>query len=564
MRRKLWILVCCAVLCLTGCSKQEQTYAEKCWESVSVRMDMDEYINQNMAGWNVETLQQEANDAESPLRCRFKAVALLCASEYGNQQEQYPMSSAYAKAILGNLLTDEENFWKEMKEVYCFDAFIPLLLDAAGEFDGEILVKLLEVPKESGLQYSVQNTVKKWIEGKPEKMPMFGESLMASGYFDDWNSPQWKDMFFSEGIHMDSIDDAVKHIAYLRDTILPLAQDGRNPALYVGPSKATGEDYLYTTLTIGIGEELTLQEPGTDLPEEIVTEGKKLIALYRNLQGDEFPSSPEPMRLLGDFMLNLSAQEYPASIEEADYYLVLTSAYEYGDYYYYENGEPSDIMEVYSTTSVDLYEAGTGRFLRHLGNLIENPARGIVDNGSGNKLRYPEEVTADILYYIYSHVNEPEAYAMLVDQIGDQIAFDRDEAVLLGKWEIVYHSSEIVDTFEDLVSTYVANEGNRFIKAECTITNRGNVADTLFSIGSDSWNNVNICLIDSESDAYYDNLNQDTMDSRILGKGRLEPGESQMGAVFFEVPDKVAQKKDTLCITLVYPEGRKVLLCPLE
>ncbi len=37
-------------------------------------------------------------------------------------------------------------------------------------------------------------------------------------------------------------------------------------------------------------------------------------------------------------MMGLSAEEFPASIEEADYYLVLTPDYQYGGYYQASDG----------------------------------------------------------------------------------------------------------------------------------------------------------------------------------------------------------------------------------
>lgn len=556
----MWIIVGCLALCLTGCGKQ-LTYAETCWENISYSTKLDEYVAENAGGLDVAALQNEASSAESTLSQQFMATALLCATEY--DKEQYSMSSPYVDAFLTKVLTDEENFWKTLDEVGNFEIFFRPMLDAAEELDGEILVKLLQgIPEDSNYKYGLQKELDSWIEDNPVKLMETGEELIASGYFDDWISSKWSTVFFYNEAQVDSMADAIKYMVYLRDTILPLAQAGANPAVYVGPSDLTGEDYLSTELMIAVGEELTLQESGSEeSSEEIVTEGKKVVALYRNLQEEEFPYSPKPLRLIGDFMLNLSSQECPASIEEADYYLVLTPAYEYGDYYYYDNGEASDVREIHSTTSVDLYEAGTGRFLKHLGNVLEDSARNIFSSGSDNAPRYPEEVNADILYYIYSHVNDPEGYAFLVDQIGDKEEFEKEEAILIGPWEITYHGSEIVDSFETNLSKYTADEGNQFINVEVTLTNRGNQNDTFISASFDGWEDVALYMIDFANETYYDCINQEISNFGLFGKDSMEPGESQTGELVFQVPDGAVQQMDALYIAI--SKGRQVLACPL-
>lgn len=568
MKTKLWIIVACLALCLMGCGEQEKTYAETCWEAISYTASLDGYLEENAWNLDAEALQSEAGDTESTLAQQFQAAALLCAVEYRKGEVEYPLSSSYADAFLSKILTDEETFWATLEEIKCFEIFIPPMLNAAKELDGELLVKIMEsIPEDSSHKYSLEQELKSWIEENPEKLLATGDGLIASGYFDGWISSQWNTMFFNNDPYVGSINDALEYIAYLRDTILPMAQAGDNPALYVGPSEYTGEDYLHTTMMLDIGEELTLQEPGSeDLAEEIVTEGKKLLALYRNTQGDEFPDSPAALRIIGDFMLNLPAGECPASIEEADYYLVLTPTYEYGDYYYYDNGEASDTMEVHSTTSVDLYEAGTGRFLRHLGNVLEESAQDIFSSGNDSNLRYPEEVTADILYYIYRHVNEPDAYAALVDQVGDKMEFERDEAILIGQWEVTYHGYEVVDAFETSLSNYTADAGNQFVKADITITNRGIISDsflsTTISIGSDDWEDVQVYIVDFANEAYYDCINRNVTNFGLFGGGQLEPGESKRGELVYQVPDEAVQGMESLYIAV--SKGRQILICPLE
>ncbi len=560
MKRKIWIIGGVLALCLTACGKEPKTYSETCWEAISYSTELDEYVAENAEGLDVEALKSEADSAESTLSQQFRAAALLCATEYG--KEQYSVSSPYVDAFFAKVLTDEENFWKSLEEVNHFEIFFRPMLDAAKELDGEILVKLLEIPEDSGFQYGLRQELDGWIEDNPVKLLQTGGELIASGYFDSWISSKWNTVFFYKEARVDRVDDAVKYIGYLRDVILPMAQSGTDQAVYVGPSDITGEDFLSTELMIEIGEELTLQEPeGEELSEEIVTEGKKLIALYRNPQGDEFPYSPGPLRLIGDFMLNLPGQECPASLEEADYYLVLTPAYEYGDYYYYENGEASDVREVHSTTSVDLYEAGTGRFLKHLGNVLEESAQGIFSSGSDNAPRYPEETDADILYYIYSHANDPEAYAFLVDHIGEKEEFTKEESILIGPWEVTYHGSEIVDAFETKLSSYTADAGCRFVKAQFTLTNRGIQQDTFITSSFDGWEDVAIYIVDFGNETYYDCINQEISNIGLFGKDSVQPGESQTGELIFQVPEGALGQADALYMAI--SKGRQVLICPL-
>lgn len=79
MKTKLWFIVGCLALCLTGCGKQELTYAESCWESISYTTKLDDYLEER--AWNLDevALQSEAGNTESDLSQQFRAAALLCA-----------------------------------------------------------------------------------------------------------------------------------------------------------------------------------------------------------------------------------------------------------------------------------------------------------------------------------------------------------------------------------------------------------------------------------------------------------------------------------------------------
>lgn len=109
---------------------------------------------------------------------------------------------------------------------------------------------------------------------------------------------------------------------YLKNTVIPAVEGKFGEDSFKNTSQLTQEDYYASNLTVTVDEELTLrdesssQETEEGEPEAIEIEGKKVIALYRNLQGEEFDASPPSLRLIGDFMLELPEEEYPATADE--------------------------------------------------------------------------------------------------------------------------------------------------------------------------------------------------------------------------------------------------------
>ena len=181
----------------------------------------------------------------------------------------------------------------------------------------------------------------------------------------------------------------------LRGSRLPMLEAEFGTEEFQEASELTNENYYSTNLTVTVADSLSLKEPDeASLHETIETEGKKISAFYQNPHTEEFTEefkdSPAPLRLLGDFMLSLPDEEYPQSLAEADYYLVLTPSYEYGDFYTDMSGKESKIQQVSSSTSVDLYESGTGTLLRHLGNVMEHPSSSIFEDLSEESAEYPE------------------------------------------------------------------------------------------------------------------------------------------------------------------------------
>ena len=118
---------------------------------------------------------------------------------------------------------------------------------------------------------------------------------------------------------------------------------------------------------------------------------------------------------MGGFLMALPEGEAPATPAEADYYLVLTAHFERGDYYKGATGKDTGTQQVNSLTSVDLYDAATGAFLRHLGNLRESAPDTVYASYGDTSLQYPVPTKSDVLLYLYHNVNDPDAYFSLLD-----------------------------------------------------------------------------------------------------------------------------------------------------
>ena len=233
----------------------------------------------------------------------------------------------------------------------------------------------------------------------------------------------------------------------------------------------------------------------------------------------------------------------------ADYYLVLTANYEAGEFYQTYGGSETEIQQIDSSTSVDLYEAGTGTFLRHLGNVLETPPESIYTSYDDNAARYAEMTGADVLTFMYHNINDPEAYSSLVDHLAGKSECAIGEPVNLAGWEITYHSAEILKEFESGMYIYTASDGCQFVRGSFTIANKGMEADTflpmVYYIGEDPI----VQVTDEAHEEFYDCVNAITY-NKCLNNSSLEPGESKDGELLFEIPDEMAQSGEALYIAV--------------
>lgn len=563
------MFLCLGMPFLTAC-QGGKSLAESCWDSARKESSLTKYIEKNWAALDKEGLRAEAEAAET-LSQQFKATALLCAVEQGdNGRTEDSPGAVLAREFLTKVQTQETEFWKVLEEAFypydCFEAMFAV----AGTMDGEVLMGILNgIPAEAKYADGLRDAIDTWIEENPVSLSVLGEELHAGGYFDDWSEQDWSQTFLYSYVDGDpvqaaSVEEGLAYISTLRDTMLPAMEGKFGTDGFRGQSEITGEPCYDTNLAVVVQEALSLKDPAAEgLPETIETEGKKIIAFYRNPASAEWEGSPASLRILGDFMLNLPSEAYPASASEADYYLVLTPSYEYGSFYQDRTtGDDTGIQEVWSSTSVDLYEAGTGNYLRHLGNVMEEASSSIVSQYGEEALEYPEVTSPDILTYIYNNINNPEAYVSLVDQTGGIVEFEREESVILGNWEITYHSGQIAESFESSLQKYEASEGCQLVRASFTIRNVGLQKDTFLGYTiPGSGNGIQVGLADGAFENVYEPAELWAY-SGDLTNSSLEPGETEEGELVFDVPDSVIAAPEGLYVVIM--RGYQMAVYPLD
>ena len=568
-----------------GCQGLSKSEAQTHWKAAEKAQDFAAYVAENADKMDMEALKTEAGGAEGSLAEQFKAVTLLAALEYqnsvsgeasvapegteaggtqgqaagsgsitaGKYQFDYPVSGPLAESFLAKVKDQVAEFWKSLAEAfYPYDCFESLLAAADG-LDGATVTALAgSIPEGSGYQSKLSDAVEKWVEQNHARITSIGDELMAADYYKDWTMDDWKSAYFysslDEGkIRTSTADEALGYVSYLRNTLLPKLEGDFGADGFKETSELTGEPYYSTQMMVTVGELPSLNDSdGSPLPEGVTTEGKKVVAFYRNPDQAGFPGSPAPLQVMGDFMLQLPAEEYPASLSEADYYLVLTADYSYGDYYQDRSGNETKIQQVNSSTSVDLYDAKTGACMGHLGKIQELPADSIFKDPNEEVAQFPELTKADVLTYIYHNLSNPDAYVTLFDNTaGLDSELQSGESVILGSWEITYHSFKAVQTFDVGMFYYEAEEGNRFIRAEFSITNRGTEKATflpmVYSVEEDP-----IVQITGAADGELYDCVDALSDDRCLNGTTLEPGESEDGELIFEVPAELAEGEGPL------------------
>ncbi|MCI8865914.1 MAG: DUF4352 domain-containing protein [Lachnospiraceae bacterium] len=580
MKRELWIALGCLTLgCLTACGSKG-TPAESKWKAAQKAEDTASYVIEH--GDELDELKPEAESAEN-LSQQFKAVALLCMAEYqdslaanglaaaDNKDEdvflfEYPNTSSYVDSYFSKVNTEGDAFWESLNDAYYpYDYFLPMMA-ATSQMDGQTLSALIQgMPSDSGYATKLKEAIEKWVKNKPGKVVAVGDALTEIGYFDNWNSMDWTGVYLYNSIdpyriRTGTAEEALAYVRYMRDSFLPSMESKVSKDSCQSTSSITGEGYYSTGLAVTFDEAVTLSEPRSDgLPESIDLEGKTVVALYQNPTAGEDPDAPPSWRLLGDFLMELPDEEVPASLSEADYYFVLTAAHEFGNYYTDQSGKETKIQAVYSSTSIDLYDAATGEFLRHVGNVMENPSSSIFKDLNEESAQYPELIGADVLAHIYHNINDPDAYVVLLDNTsGMEAPLLAGGTGLLGQWEITFDSYEVVKSFNEGVFNYSASDGNQFLRGKFTVTNRGfQKGSFLPSSNYGTENPVYAVAMDAASEDSYLCVDAVT-NSNCLNDKTIEPGETKSGEVIFELPDSVAGGAGPLYIA--FGMGNQMLL----
>ena len=599
------------LLCFSGCSGKG-TVAEGYWKNAKKAKSLEEYVTANKDQMDMEALKQEASSGESSVSQKFKATALLCALEYQGQAAEgsswinrafridYPDSSQYAEQYLACVNTQGEEFWKAIEDSFSpYDCFWPMVA-AADQLDGQTVVNLINgIPDDSKYGSKWKEVMDQWVKEKPIAAVAAGDALAESGYYDQWTEDDWKSVYFHNSSRPDQIraatmDEALAYIGYVRETLVPRLESGQNSSFLKSESSLMGENWFDTEMMVTVGETLELKEAsenqqpeeapegesqgegeaapegetleegqGTEGEEQtagIQIEGKKVIACYRNLQSEEFKDYASPLQVMGDFMMGLPADEFPATAAEADYYLVLTPNLEYGEYYQTYGGSDTNVQQIVSSTSVDLYEASTGTLLHHIGNVMEMPPESIMTTRE-QTVEYPDPTSADVLHYIYHHINEPDTYVTLLDHTSGKSLLEKDEEIILGNWSIVYHSGDMIREFDEGMYRYTADDGYQFARCSFTITNKGTeeggFMPMVYRVGEDPI----VQMVNVNGDEEYDCVDLITSSKCLVGK-YLDPGEVKEGMLYFQIPEDMADQTADLRIKVSL--GKREVFYPMD
>lgn len=573
MKRKLTLAVSCLLLVvLTAC--QSKSASELHWLAAKKAGSLEDYVKEQADSIDKEALAKEAQEGD--LSQQFKATALLCALEYRQDkpdnltrfQFHYPATAEQAASFLNQVNADPDAFWASMEDAFSpYDCYLPILASAQ-EIDGATLAKLLDGPSDKA---KFVTAVETWIQERPGCLASVGSSLLDAGYFEGRDLGDLRSRFFSRSanitkIHVDTPEQAMDYVAFLRGGLVPVLAEGHASNPFTTASEITGEDYFYDPVMIAIdGNGPTLQEPAEDgLPETIELEGRKVAALYRNPTAGEFDDPLPSLQLMGGFLLALPEGEAPATLAEADYLLVLTADFEKGDFYKSGGGYGKDtkVQQVNSRTKVDLYDAKTGAFLRHIGTVIEKAPDTVYASYDEVSLQYPVPASSDLLAYLYHNVNNPDAYTSLVDHTPENgSVLEIGTPVIFANWEITYHSAKVIKDFTSGMYIYSPHDGKQFVHGTFTITNKGLEKDSFMPMIYYVDQDPIVRVADSAKANLYDCVDLMTY-GKCLNGASLEVGESKDGELFFEVPADVASSGEPLYIAVSL--GDQIVYYPLS
>ncbi|WP_019638834.1 DUF4352 domain-containing protein [Paenibacillus fonticola] len=161
----------------------------------------------------------------------------------------------------------------------------------------------------------------------------------------------------------------------------------------------------------------------------------------------------------------------------------------------------------------------------------QNANTSVKDQGSAenaNNEQKDDAVTAE-------PAEEPEESKEVVYKVGDKFN--------LGDWEVVLDSFEFNQKVSDEYFSSSADEGNKFLVLNYTVTNEGTEADNFTSM----LGGVEMKAIFNDKYEYDYTV---TMIDKDLSNESIKPLSSKTGFVVMEVPDTVAESEDGLILKL--------------
>lgn len=585
---------------LTACRQMDhlQSPAKTWWVNAQEADTVRDYVEMHMDELDIEVLKDVAGGEKYTAIHQFQALVLLCELEYWMQVKadpnadsmlnhdrraaysgddiyrySYPISSSYVTRYLSRVKTEEKKFWSSLEKAKSSHNYFMQFFAALNDIDEDTLVQLtLNMPKKYQDTYGDQmrSAVEKWFIERPDQYLESGIILADAGYMEPLSGYELEARFFegssdAEGIWADSEDEALDYVQYVKDTVVPTMVQ-IDKTRYLSDSVITGQESYHTSLFISIDKELQLDNSEAKNPEGFIeTEGKKVVAFYQNPYHLEFQHSPSSLRLIGDFSLTLSDAHFPEKIADADYFLVLTPSYEYGDFYKNRLKQTLDIRPVHSITTIELYDAKSRTLIRHLGDIREEAEYIYVDDSkaAAGGDSYPRVAGADLLTYIYENINQPELYANMAALPGNHnVILTTEQSIFMGDWEITYLSwnETVNEVVANRIKYYVTETDDVSIENGLfKITNRSNGEKRFQADGDGSGSSLGIRLIDVATGESYPHSFIGAAEG--LNGAAIKAGESKTGLLYFVVPDQFMQGDKTISIEfLLKPQAARFVV----
>ncbi|CAM4476839.1 MAG: DUF4352 domain-containing protein [Paenibacillus macerans] len=170
----------------------------------------------------------------------------------------------------------------------------------------------------------------------------------------------------------------------------------------------------------------------------------------------------------------------------------------------------------------------------------QNANTSVKDQGTAENVNNEQKGEADTA----EPAKEPEKPEEVAYKVGDKFK--------LSNWEVVLDSFEFNQKVSDEYFSSSADEGNKFLILNYTVSNEGTEADNFTSmIGG-----VEMKAIFKDKYEYKYTI---TMIDKDLSNESIKPLSSKTGFVVMEVPDEVAKSKDGLILKLAKDKDKATI-----